>query len=195
MRGSGARLVTTAIVPDSRFPFPQSLQKSGNSNREVHRLSRFRNHQTACSCLSTAVTMGTNIGPSSLGNTNRPDRAALRHMNRCCGLISCRRATSLATAPGAYDSATIRPFSSALQRRRRTTPTWISTRPRRSEASTISSTRQPYMRTDLLKSARTFPVACGSQGSVCVIHGASGWKGDPGDARMRGSRHAIQNEV
>ena len=53
MRGSGARLVTTAIVPDSRFPFPQSLQKSGNSNREVHRLSRFRNHQTACSCLLT----------------------------------------------------------------------------------------------------------------------------------------------
>ena len=36
MRGSGARLVTTAIVADSRFPFPQSLQKSGNSNREVH---------------------------------------------------------------------------------------------------------------------------------------------------------------
>ena len=52
MRGSGARLVTTAIVADSRFPFPQSLQKSGNSNREVHRLSRFRNHQTACSCLT-----------------------------------------------------------------------------------------------------------------------------------------------
>ena len=53
MRGSGARLVTTAIVADSRFPFPQSLQKSGNSNREVHRLSRFRNHQTACSCLDS----------------------------------------------------------------------------------------------------------------------------------------------
>ena len=53
MRGSGARLVTTAIVADSRFPFPQSLQKSGNSNREVHRLSRFRNHQTACSCLQS----------------------------------------------------------------------------------------------------------------------------------------------
>ena len=51
MRGSGARLVTTAIVAASRFPFPQSLQKSGNSNREVHRLSRFRDHQTACSCL------------------------------------------------------------------------------------------------------------------------------------------------
>ena len=49
--GSGARLVTTAILADSRFPFPQSLQKSGNSNREVHRLSRFRNHQTARSCL------------------------------------------------------------------------------------------------------------------------------------------------
>src|ERR1700719_4464857 len=51
MRGSGARLVTTAIVSASRFPFPRSLQKSGNSNREVHRLSRFRDHQTACSCL------------------------------------------------------------------------------------------------------------------------------------------------
>ena len=52
MRGSGARLVTTEIVAASRFPFPQSLQKSGNSDREVHRLSRFRDHQTACSCLS-----------------------------------------------------------------------------------------------------------------------------------------------
>jgi hypothetical protein len=52
MRGSGVHLVTTAIVAASRFPFPQSLQKCGNSNREVHRLSRFRNHQTACSCLS-----------------------------------------------------------------------------------------------------------------------------------------------
>ena len=46
MRGSGARLVTTEIVAASRFPFPQSLQKSGNSDREVHRLSRFRDHQT-----------------------------------------------------------------------------------------------------------------------------------------------------
>src|ERR1700730_12986890 len=51
MRGSGARLVTTAIVAASRFPFPQSLPKSGNSNREAHQLSRFREHQTACSCL------------------------------------------------------------------------------------------------------------------------------------------------
>jgi hypothetical protein len=51
MRGSGARLVTTAIVAASRFPFPQSLQKSGNSNREGHQLSRFREHQSACSCL------------------------------------------------------------------------------------------------------------------------------------------------
>ena len=30
MRGSGARLITTAIVAASQFPFPQSLQKSGN---------------------------------------------------------------------------------------------------------------------------------------------------------------------
>ena len=33
-----------------RFPFPQCLQKCGNSNREVHQLSRFSDHQTACSC-------------------------------------------------------------------------------------------------------------------------------------------------
>ena len=33
-----------------RFPFPQCLQKCGNSNREVHRLSRFSDHQTSCSC-------------------------------------------------------------------------------------------------------------------------------------------------
>ena len=32
-------------------PVPASLQKSGNSYREVHRLSRFRDHRTACSCL------------------------------------------------------------------------------------------------------------------------------------------------
>ena len=32
-------------------PVPASLQKSGNSDREVHRLSRFRDHRTAWSCL------------------------------------------------------------------------------------------------------------------------------------------------
>src|SRR6516162_9129840 len=32
-------------------PVPASLQKSGNSHREVHRLSRFRDHRTAWSCL------------------------------------------------------------------------------------------------------------------------------------------------
>ena len=32
-------------------PVPASLQKSGNSYREVHRLSRFRDHRTAWSCL------------------------------------------------------------------------------------------------------------------------------------------------
>ena len=32
--------------------------------------------------------------------TKRPVRAALRHANRCCGVMSCRRATSDTTAPG-----------------------------------------------------------------------------------------------
>jgi hypothetical protein len=44
------------------------------------------------------------------------------------------------TVPGAKDSATMRPFSALLQRRRRPTPLRISTRPRGGEASTICST-------------------------------------------------------
>src|SRR4029077_4170008 len=50
-----------------------------------------------------------------------------------------RRATTDTTAHGAYDSATIRPLTSSLHRRRRPAPTWISTRPRGPEASTIWS--------------------------------------------------------
>jgi hypothetical protein len=49
-----------------------------------------------------AVTTGTNVGIAvSAGNASRPLRAALRHANRCCGAISCRRATSETTASGA----------------------------------------------------------------------------------------------
>ena len=87
-----------------------------------------------------SLTIGTNIGTSSAGNVSKPARAALRQPNRCCGDMSCRRATSDTTAPGAYDSATIRPLVATLQRRRRPTPTRISTRPRGSEASSIWST-------------------------------------------------------
>jgi hypothetical protein len=43
-------------------------------------------------------------------------------------------------APARYDSATIRPFCSSVQRRRRPTPVRISTRPRGRELSNISST-------------------------------------------------------
>jgi hypothetical protein len=45
----------------------------------------------------------------------------LRQPNRCCGAMSCRRPTPDTTAPGAYDSATIRPLVATLQRRRRPT--------------------------------------------------------------------------
>jgi hypothetical protein len=43
----------------------------------------------------------------------------LRQVDRSCGEISCRRATSETTAPGAQDSATICALTSSLQRRRR----------------------------------------------------------------------------
>ncbi|MGY3443196.1 hypothetical protein [Bradyrhizobium sp. USDA 4473] len=35
------------------------------------------------------------------GSFNKPSRAALRQAESCCGEISCRRATSNITAPGA----------------------------------------------------------------------------------------------
>src|SRR4051794_3395457 len=94
----------------------------------------------ATSSSRASLTIGTNIGTSSAGNVSKPARAALRQPNRCCGDMSCRRATSDTTAPGAYDCATIRPLVATLQRRRRPTPTRISTRPRGSEASSIWST-------------------------------------------------------
>ena len=43
--------------------------------------------------------------------------------------MSCRRATSATGSPAFSVSATIRPFSCAVQRRRRPTPVRISTRP------------------------------------------------------------------
>jgi hypothetical protein len=49
MRGSGAGLVTTTIVAVP-VPVPAVSTECGNSNREVHQLSRFSDHQTACSC-------------------------------------------------------------------------------------------------------------------------------------------------
>src|SRR5262249_33490720 len=87
-----------------------------------------------------SVTTGTNSGAASAGKLSRPPRAALRQANRCWGEMSCRRATCATMAPGAKDSATIRPLASSFHRRRRPRPTWISTRPRRSELSTIWST-------------------------------------------------------
>src|SRR6516162_7438012 len=89
--------------------------------------------------LRSSVTTGTKSGASSAGRLSTPARAALRHTKRCCGDMPCRRATSDTTAPGAYDSATIRPLTSSLHRRRRPAPTWISTRPRGFEASNIWS--------------------------------------------------------
>src|SRR5271165_5307835 len=94
----------------------------------------------ATAVFSGATTTGTNSAAASAGSASRPARAALRQTKRCWGVTSCRRATSDTTAPGAYDSATIRPLSSSLQRRRRPTPTRMSMWLRRFEASTICST-------------------------------------------------------
>ena len=66
-----------------------------------------------------AVTIGTNTATPSAGSAKRPSFAARIQLNRCCELMSCRRAISATGTPALSDSATIRPFSSAVQRRRR----------------------------------------------------------------------------
>src|SRR4249920_3763820 len=73
--------------------------------------------------------------------------------------MSCRRATSDTTAPGANDSATIRPLSALFHRRRRPTPLRISTRPRGAEASTIWSTIYANRCHQLVRIFRTMPLA------------------------------------
>src|SRR4249920_3162750 len=73
--------------------------------------------------------------------------------------MSCRRATSDTTAPGANGSATIRPLSALFHRRRRPTPLRISTRPRGAEASTIWSTIYANRCHQLVRIFRTMPLA------------------------------------
>src|SRR5262249_23848273 len=73
-------------------------------------------------CADFTDTTGTKGGISSAGRAKQPSLAALIQFDRCCGARSCRRATSSITAPGAIASATIRPLSSSLHRRRRTAP-------------------------------------------------------------------------
>jgi len=92
----------------------------------------------------SSETTGTKDGVSSAGSANRPSFAALIQFDRCCGIRSCRRATSAITAPRATASATIRPFSSSVHRHRRTTPVTSARRRTRfvsSLMSTISDTR------------------------------------------------------
>src|SRR5664280_1696782 len=86
-----------------------------------------------------AVTIGTNTAPSSAGSAKRPSFAAPIQLNRCCELMSCRRAISATATPEFSASATIRPFSCAVQRRRRPTPVRISIRPNATFVSHIVS--------------------------------------------------------
>src|SRR6185312_4311575 len=100
------------------------------------------------SAMQVELTIGTNVGALSSGIASKPFLAFCRHVNRCCGLISCRRATSDTTAPAANDSATILPFSSSDHLRRRPTPVRISILPRSSlPARTLSTIgRQPIIK-------------------------------------------------
>jgi hypothetical protein len=66
-------------------------------------------------------------------------RHARRQPNPCCEQTCQRRATSDTRAPGAKVSSTIRAFSSADQRRRRTGPVRTSTRRNSPFASSLTS--------------------------------------------------------
>jgi hypothetical protein len=66
-----------------------------------------------------AIMTGTNTAASTAGSAGRAAPPCARQR-----VISCRHATSDTTAPGANDSATIRPLSALLHRRRR--PTTVS---------------------------------------------------------------------
>src|SRR5438552_508925 len=47
-----------------------------------------------------AATIGTNTAPSSAGSAKRPFFAAPIQLNKCCELMSCRRAISATGTPG-----------------------------------------------------------------------------------------------
>ena len=91
-------------------------------------------------CCTSDLKRRTNTATSSQScRAKRPSFAARIQLNRCCELMSCRRAISATGTPALSASATIRPFSSAVQRRRRPTPVRISTRPNESFVSHIVS--------------------------------------------------------
>jgi len=73
---------------------------------------------------SLIVRIGKNTGGGSAFST--PRRTWLRQFHSSPRLISYRRAISAVPAPGGSVSATIRSFSSSVQRRRRSTPVMIS---------------------------------------------------------------------
>src|SRR5262249_40524405 len=93
---------------------------------------------TAGIVFSPALSLASSIAGSVLASAfattrtgmkppSKPASACLRHVYRRPVLISYRRATSVTTASGASDSRTMRSFSSRPHRRRRSTPTRMST--------------------------------------------------------------------
>ncbi len=77
---------------------------------------------------AVSTTAGTNVGASLSVGCGATLRACRRHVNTCCGVRPCRRATSETTASGASVSSTTRAFKSSVNRRRRPTPVITSSR-------------------------------------------------------------------
>jgi hypothetical protein len=109
----------------------QIARKTASTSRARHSTvmapitSSMAGERTSCAgslaCPDSTDITGTKASSPSPGSAKRPSLAALIQFQRCCGTRSWRRATSAITASRAIASATIRPFSSSLLRRRRTT--------------------------------------------------------------------------
>lgn len=102
----------------------------------LHR-SALRFLQRAGAATTVSTTAGTNCGASAVDIEGL--RACRRHVNTCCGISPCGRATSETTAPGKSASSTIRPLSSSENRRRRPVPVITSSRRTVTPGSSIGS--------------------------------------------------------
>ena len=133
-RQIGQRLEVSRRIPDRSASAPAQAAK-----RAINRalpcgtgvLNDFARRPlvAARDCLAASDPDGAAIDPISTGSKIKPSlppgsstRARLRHVKSRLCATSCRRATSLTTAPGISVSSTIRTFSSLLHRRRRSTP-------------------------------------------------------------------------
>jgi hypothetical protein len=104
--------ISTSMLPELRFAWPAYLRRCCRNGRDGNAASK---------------TVGTNCG-ALLSVLTAGCRACRRHVNTCCGVSPCRRATSETTAPGASVSSMTPALKSSVKWRRRPVPAITSSR-------------------------------------------------------------------